>query len=58
MKNISTAIAWILIISFMIAVIFMFQSYPGTYGLDDESLWTKAVELSSLWFDAQIQNYK
>ncbi len=53
MNDIGTAISWILFISFMIAIFFMFQSDYG-----HESLWTKAIELVSLWFDTQIQNYK
>lgn len=51
-------IALLMFLTFIIAFVFMFQTYPGIHGYETESLWTKAVELVSVWFDAQIQNYK
>lgn len=53
MSDLLEAITFILMVSFISFLFFINDAPRG-----DHSLWVKAVELSSLWLDAQIQSYK
>ena len=50
MKDIGTAIAWILLALFVSLIFFITYSEPGQY-----SLWTKLMELSHHWINIELQ---
>ena len=50
MKDIGSAIAIILFISFLFLILFIAHSEPGHL-----SLWTKLMDLSHHWIDMELQ---